>query len=192
MNPKVDEYLSKAPKWSEELEQLRNIILDCGLTEELKWSVPVYTFQKKNIVGINGLKEYCALAFFKGVLLHDANGILIKPGKNTQVGRWIKFTNVGEIVQMKTILKAYIHEAIEVEKAGLKVISKKTSEYCIPEEFQYKLNKIPELKSAFNELTPRRKRAYILYFSAPKQSKTRVARIEKYMQLILNGKGLND
>ncbi len=192
MNPKVDEYLSKVPKWSQELEQLRNIILDCGLTEELKWSVPVYTFQKKNIVGINGLKEYCALAFFKGTLLHDANGILIKPGKNTQAGRWIKFTNVGEIVQMKPILKAYIHEAIEVEKAGLKVNLKTTPEYCIPEEFQYKLNEIPELKSAFSELTPGRQRAYILYFSAPKQSKTRTARIEKCMQLILNGKGLND
>jgi uncharacterized protein YdeI (YjbR/CyaY-like superfamily) len=192
MNPKVDTYLSKAPKWQEELETLRMIALDCNLTEELKWGVPVYMFQKSNIVGINGLKEYCALAFFKGALLNDANGVLKKPGENTQAGRWIKFTSVREIVEMEPILKAYIFEAIEVEKAGLKVNFKKTSEYKIPEEFQHKLNEIAVLKTAFYKLTSGRQRAYILYFSQPKQSKTREARIEKCMQQILDGNGLND
>jgi uncharacterized protein YdeI (YjbR/CyaY-like superfamily) len=192
MNPKVDGYLRKAKKWQEELEKLRMIILDCQLTEELKWSKPCYTFQKSNIVIIIPLKEYCALMFCKGALLNDANGILIKPGENTQAGRWIKFTSVREIVEMETILKAYIYEAIEVEKAGLKVNFKKTAEFIIPEEFQNKLNEIPALKTAFDALTPGRQRAYILYFSAPKQSKTRESRVEKCMQQILNGKGLDD
>jgi uncharacterized protein YdeI (YjbR/CyaY-like superfamily) len=192
MNPKVDVYLSKSKKWQEELEKLRMIILDCQLTEELKWSKPCYTFQKSNIVIIIPLKEHCALMFCKGALLKDANGILIKPGENTQAGRWIKFTSVREIVEMETILKAYIYEAIEVEKAGLKVNFKKTAEFIIPEEFQNKLNEIPALKTAFDALTPGRQRAYILYFSAPKQSKTRESRVEKCMQQILNGKGLDD
>jgi uncharacterized protein YdeI (YjbR/CyaY-like superfamily) len=192
MNPKVDVYLSKAKKWQEELEKLRMIILDCQLTEELKWGVPCYTFQKSNIVLIHVFKEYCALLFFKGALLNDANGILIKPGKNTQAGRQIRFTNVREIVEMETILKAYIYEAIEVEKAGLKVNFKKTTEFIIPEEFQNKLDEIPALKTAFDALTQGRQRAYILYFSALKQSKTRESRVEKCMQQILNGKGLND
>jgi uncharacterized protein YdeI (YjbR/CyaY-like superfamily) len=192
MNPKVDGYLRKSKKWQEELEKLRMIILDCQLTEELKWGKPCYTFQKSNIVVIIPLKEYCALMFCKGALLNDANGILIKPGENTQAGRWIKFTNVREIVEMETILKAYIYEAIEVEKAGLKVNYKKTSEFIIPEEFQNKLDEIPALKTAFDALTPGRQRAYILYFSAPKQSKTRESRVEKCMQQILNGKGLDD
>ena len=192
MNPKVDGYLRKAKKWQEELKKLRMIILDCQLTEELKWGKPCYTFQKSNIVIIQGFKEYCALLFFKGALLNDANGILIKPGKNTQAGRQIRFTNVREIVEMETILKAYIYEAIEVEKAGLKVNFKKTTEFIIPEEFQNKLDEIPALKTAFDALTPGRQRAYILYFSAPKQSKTRESRVEKSMQQILNGKGLND
>jgi len=192
MNPKVDGYLRKAKKWQEELEKLRMIILDCQLTEELKWGKPCYTFQKSNIVIIIPLKEYCALMFCKGALLNDANGILIKPGENTQAGRWIKFTAVREIVEMETILKAYIYEAIEVEKAGLKVNFKKTTEFIIPEEFQNKLDEIPALKTAFDALTPGRQRAYILYFSAPKQSKTRESRVEKWMQQILNGKGLND
>ncbi len=192
MNPKVDRYLRKSKKWQEELEKLRMIILDCQLTEELKWGKPCYTFQKSNIVVIIPLKEYCALMFCKGALLNDANGILIKPGENTQSGRWIKFTNVREIVEMETILKAYIYEAIEVEKAGLKVNYKKTSEFIIPEEFQNKLDEIPALKTAFDALTPGRQRAYIFYFSAPKQSKTRESRVEKCMQQILNGKGLND
>jgi len=191
-NPKVDEYLSKAKKWQEEFKKLRMIVLSCQLTEELKWGVPCYTFQESNIVLIHGFKEYCALLFFKGALLHDAHGILIQQTENVQAGRQVRFTNVREIVEMEPILKAYIYEAIEVEKAGLKVELKKTSEYSIPEEFQNKLDKILALKTAFDALTPGRQRAYIFYFSTPKQSKTRESRIEKYMQHILNGKGLND
>jgi len=192
MNPKVDFYFNKAKKWQEEFEKLRMIVLDCGLTEELKWGVPCYTFEKRNIVLIHGFKEYCALLFVKGALLNDANGILIKPGENTQAGRQIRFTNVREIVEMEPILKAYIYEAIEVEKAGLKVNFKKNTEFIIPEEFQNKLDEIPALKTAFDALTPGRQRAYLLYFSAPKQSKTRESRVEKCMQQILNGKGLDD
>ena len=171
---------------------MRTIVLDCGLTEELKWGVPCYTFQKSNIVLIHVFKEYCALLFFKGALLNDANGILIQQTKNVQAARQIRFTNVREIVKMKAILKAYIYEAIEVEKAGLKVNLKKTAEFSIPEEFQKKLDKNAALKTAFNALTPGRQRAYLLHFSAPKQSKTRESRVEKCMQQILNGKGLND
>ena len=192
MNPKVDKYLSKTKKWQEEFEKLRMIILDCQLTEELKWGVPCYTFQKKNIVLIHGFKEYCALLFFKGALLNDAKGILIQQTENVQAARQIRFTNVREIVKMAPILKAYIHEAIEVEKAGLKVNYKKTSEFIIPEEFQNILDEIPALKTAFEALTPGRQRAYIFYFSQPKQSKTRESRVEKCMQQILNGNGLND
>ncbi|HTU93516.1 MAG TPA: YdeI family protein [Gemmataceae bacterium] len=192
MNPKVDGYFRQSKKWREELEKLRTIVLDCQLAEELKWGVPCYTFQKSNIVLIHVFKEYCALLFIKGALLNDANGILIQQTKNTQAARQIRFTNVREIVEMETILKAYICEAIEVEKAGLKVNYKKTTEFTIPEEFQDKLDEIPALKTAFYELTPGRQRAYILYFSAPKQSKTRKSRIEKCMQQILNGTGLND
>ncbi|MFW9803147.1 MAG: YdeI family protein [Candidatus Thorarchaeota archaeon] len=192
MNPKVDAYLSKAKEWQEEFEKLRMIILDCGLTEELKWGKPCYTFQKSNIVIIQGFKEYCALLFFKGALLKDANGILIKPGENTQAGRQIRFTNSQQVAEIEPILKDYIHEAIEVEKAGLKVDFKPTTEFKIPGEFQSKLDEIPALKTAFDALTPGRQRAYILYFSQPKQSKTRNSRVEKYMQQILNGKGLND
>ena len=192
MNPKVNVYLSKAKKWQEELEKLRMIILDCQLTEELKWGKPSYTFEKSNIVIIIPLKEYCALMFCKGALLNDANGILIKPGENTQAGRWIKFSSVREIVEMETILKAYIHEAIEVEKAGLKVNFKKNTELIFPEEFQNKLDENPALKTAFDALTPGRQRAYNLYFSAAKQSKTRESRVEKCVRQILNGKGLDD
>ena len=192
MNPKVDQFLSNVPKWREELQQLRMIILDCGLTEELKWGVPCYTFHKHNIVGINGLKESCALAFFKGALLQDSDGILTKPGKHTQAGRWIKFTSLREIVKLAPTLKAYIYEAIELEKAGLKVPLKKTTDFAVPEEFQQKLTKNKALKKAFEALTPGRQRAYILYFSEAKQSKTRESRIEKYIPKILNGKGMND
>ncbi len=192
MNPKVDFYFSKAKKWQEEMLKLRMIILNCGLTEELKWGVPCYTFQKSNIVLLHVFKEYCALLFFKGALLNDANGILFQQTKNTQAARQIRFTNVREIVEMKSILKAYIYEAIEVEKAGLKVNFKKTTEFMIPEEFQNKLDEIPALKRAFAALTPGRQRGYILYFSAAKQSKTRESRVEKCMQQILNGKGLDD
>lgn len=190
MNPQVDEFLSKTKMWKEEYEKLRNIVLDCELTEEFKWMHPCYTFEKKNIVLIHGFKEYCALLFHKGALLQDPSGILIQQTENVQAARQIRFTNVQEIAAMETILKAYIHEAIEVEKAGLKV--KKNTELIIPEEFQKKLDEIPDLKTAFEALTPGRQRAYNLYFSAPKQSKTRESRVEKYMQQILNGKGLND
>ena len=192
MNPKADFYFSKAKKWQEELEKLRMIVLDCGLTEELKWGVPCYTFQKRNIVLIHVFKEYCALLLFKGALLNDTNGILIQQTKNTQAGRQMRFTNAREIVKMAPILKAYIYEAIEVEKAGLKVNFKRATEFIIPEEFQNKLDEIPALKTAFEILTPGRQRAYIIYFSAPKQSKTRDSRVEKCMQQILDGKGLND
>jgi uncharacterized protein YdeI (YjbR/CyaY-like superfamily) len=191
MNSKVDFYFDRA-KWHKELEQLRTIILDCGLTEELKWGVPCYTFQKKNIVLIHVFKKYCALLFFKGALLKDTHRILIQQTENVQAARQVRFTNVKEIIEMKPTLKAYIYEAIEVEKAGLKVALKKTEEFSIPEEFQKKLNKIPALKKAFYELTPGRQRAYLFYFSQAKQSKTRESRIEKYMQQILEGKGLND
>jgi uncharacterized protein YdeI (YjbR/CyaY-like superfamily) len=192
MNPKVDSYFSKANNWEKELELLRTIVLECGLTEELKWGCPCYTFEKNNVVLIHDFKEYCAFLFFKGALLHDTNGILIQQTKNVQAARQVRFTNVKEIVKLKKILKAYIYEAIEVEKAGLKVNLKKTTEYSIPEEFQNKLKKNPTLKTAFKALTPGRQRAYLLYFSAPKQSKTRESRIEKYIPQILKGKGLND
>jgi uncharacterized protein YdeI (YjbR/CyaY-like superfamily) len=192
MNLKVDEFLSKSKKWKEEYEKLRNIVLDCELTEEFKWMHPCYTFENKNIVLIHGFKEYCALLFHKGALLKDAHGILIQQTENVQAARQIRFTNVQEIVEMETILKDYIYEAIEVEKAGLEVNFKKHTEYTIPEEFQFKLDEIPALKTAFEALTPGRQRAYILHFSQPKQSKTRESRVEKCMQQILNGKGLND
>ena len=192
MNPKVDFYFSKAKKWQEEIKKLRVIVLDCGLAEELKWGVPCYTFQKNNIVLIHVFKEYCALLFFKGALLHDPNGILIQQTENVQAARQIRFTNIEEIVKMEQILKAYIYEAIEVERAGLKVNLKKTATFNIPEEFQNKLDEKPALKTAFDALTPGRQRAYLLYFSAPKQSKTRESRIENYMQQILDGKGFND
>ena len=192
MNPKVDFYFSKAKKWQDELEKLRMIVLDCGLTEELKWGVPCYTLQKSNIVLMHVFKEYCALLFFKGALLKDAKGILIQQTKNVQAARQIRFTSDREIVKMKPIVKAYIHEAIGVEKAGLKVDLKKTKEFTITEEFQNKLDENRALKTAFKALTPGRQRGYLLYFSAPKQSKTRESRIKKCMQKILNGKGLND
>jgi uncharacterized protein YdeI (YjbR/CyaY-like superfamily) len=171
---------------------LRLIILDYGLTEELKWGVPCYTFQNSNIVLMHGFKEYCAILFVKGALLKDANGILIQQTENVQSARQIRFTHLREIVEMESILKAYIYEAIEVEKAGLKVNYKKPAEFIVPEEFINKLEEVPGLQDAFEALTPGRQRAYILFFSAPKQSKTREARIEKCMPQIINGKGLND
>jgi uncharacterized protein YdeI (YjbR/CyaY-like superfamily) len=192
MNLKVDGYLRKAKKWQEELKALRRITLDCQLNEEVKWRHPCYTFQGKNIVLISGFKEYCALLFVKGALLKDAKGILVAPGENTQSGRLIRFTNVREIVDMEPTLNAYIREAIEVEKSGLKVRLKKTAEFKIPEEFRKKLNEIPALKTAFDALTPGRQRAYLLYFSGAKQSNTRVSRVEKCVQQILKRKGLND
>jgi len=191
MNPQVNDFLSKAEKWPKELERLRMICLDCGLTEELKWYQPCYTFQQRNVVIIGELKDHCTLSFFKGALLYDAEGILLKPGEHTQSGRWIKFSNVQQIDDMEPILKAYIYEAIEVEKAGMQVTLKTTADFTIPEEFQNKLNKNAALKKAFNSLTPGRQKGYLLYFSQPKQSKTRESRVEKYTKQILNGKGLN-
>ena len=192
MNPKVDEHLRKAKKWREESLELQRIILDCQLTEELKWGQPCYTLQGKNIVLIGKFKEYCSLLFMKGALLKDALGILKKPGEHTQAGRLIKMTSVQEIVAMENILKAYIQEAIDVEKAGLKVKLKKHSEYKIPEELQRKLEEDRAFKTAFQGLTPGRQKAYILYFSAPKLSRTREARVDKCVPQILDGKGLLD
>jgi uncharacterized protein YdeI (YjbR/CyaY-like superfamily) len=194
MNPKVDFYFAKAEKWQEEITKLRTIILNCGLTEELKWGVPCYIMSSQssaNIVLIHVFKEYCALLFFKGALMKDPDHILIQQTKNVQAARQVRFTNVRQIVDMHRILESYIYEAIEVEKAGLKVNFKKAPE-TIPGEFQKVLQKNTAFKTAFNALTPGRQRAYILYFSAPKQSKTRSSRIEKSMPQILKGKGLND
>ena len=173
MNPKVDFFFNNAEKWQEEFEKMRTIVLDCGLTEELKWGCPCYTTRKSNIILIHGFKEYCALLFFKGALLNDPDGILIQQTKNVQAGRQIRFTNIREIFDLEPIVNAYIHEAIEVEKAGLKVPLKKTAEFTIAEEFQNKLDGNPVLKTAFYALTPGRQRGYLLYFSSAKQSKTR-------------------
>ena len=192
MNPDVDWFFSKSKKWQEEVQKLRTIILDCPLTEELKWGCPCYTFKKSNIVLIHVFKEYCALLFFKGALLKDADDILIQQTENVQAARQVRFTNVREITQMEPILKDYIHEAIDVEKAGLKVKLKKTSEFKIPEEFQKKLDAMPALKTAFDVLTPGRQRGYLFYFSKAKQSKTRASRVEKWLPQILKGKGLDD
>ncbi len=192
INPKVDFFFTKAQKWQEEFEQLRKLILSCGLIEEVKWGVPCYTFQKRNLVLIHGFKDYCAILFFKGALLQDANDILIQQTKNVQAGRQIRFTDVRQLVAMTPTLKAYIYEAIEIEKVGLKVTFKKTTDCIIPEEFQTKLDELPALKTAFNALTPGRQRAYIFYFSQPKQSATRASRVEKWLLPILQGKGLDD
>jgi len=192
MDPRVNDFLSKAEKWPEELEKLRFICLYCGLNEELKWGQPCYTLNNSNVVIIGELKDHCTLSFFKGALLYDAEGILLKPGENTQSTRWIKFGNVQQIADMEPILKAYIYEAIEVEKAGLKVRLKTTADFPVPEELQTKLDESPALRTAFYALTPGRQRAYLLHFAAPKQSATRTARIEKYIPLILSGKGPND
>jgi uncharacterized protein YdeI (YjbR/CyaY-like superfamily) len=192
MNPKVDAFLGKAKKWQAELEKLRRIVLDCRLKEELKWYQPCYTFENNNVLIISGFKDYCALNFFKGTLLSDPSGLLVKPGKNTQAGSQIRFTGVSEIADLEPILKSYITEAIGIEKAGLKVNYKKTEEFVVPGEFQSRLDEFPELKTAFETLTPGRQRAYLLHFAAPKQSVTRSSRVEKCMAQILGGKGLND
>ncbi|MGO4791797.1 YdeI family protein [Paenibacillus sp. 2KB_20] len=191
-NSKIDPYFNKLKKWKEEFNLLREIVLDCGLTEDFKWMHPCYTLDNKNIVLIHGFKDYCALLFHKGALLKDPHGILIQQTVNVQAARQIRFTNVQEIDEMQLILKTYIVEAIEVEKAGLQVSFKKNTEYIIPEELESKFVEIQGLKTAFEALTPGRQRAYILHFSAPKQSKTRESRVEKYIPHILNGKGLND
>ena len=192
MNPAVDFYFDKAEKWQKEVERLRVIALDCPLTEELKWGCPCYTFQDANIVLIHVFKEYCAFLFFKGALLADPNGILIQQTENVQVARQIRFTNLREIVKMEPVLKSYIYEAIEVERAGLKVKLKKATEFPVPEEFQKRLDKKPALKKAFYSLTPGRQRGYLLYFAAPKQSSTRESRIDKWAPEILKGRGLNE
>ena len=192
MNPEIDAYLSKAKKWQAELTELRRIVLDCQLTEELKWGKPAYTFQNKVVVILYGFKSYAALGFYKGALLQDVHGILVSPGEHSQSMRQLRFTNIQEIVKLKPILKAYINEAIEVEKVGLKVDFKNSREFLIPEEFQNKLDEMPALKTAFEALTPGRQRAYCLYFSGAKQSKTRSSRIEKCIPRILDGRGLND
>ena len=192
MNPKVDFFFDKDSKWQKEFQKLRTLVLDCGLMEELKWGQPCYTFQKSNIVLIHGFKDYCALLFFKGVLLNDPDGILIQQTENVQSARQVRFNNVREIAKLEKTLKAYIYEAIEVEKTGLAVKLKKTSDFKIPEEFQNKLKKMPALKKAFDALTPGRQRSYIFHFSQPKLSKTRLSRVEKSIPQILNGKGLTD
>lgn len=205
MDPKVDQYLRegcgrcplggtpqcKVHNWEEELKTLRAIVLDCGLTETLKWGAPCYTFQQSNILIVSAFKDYCALSFFKGALLHDAPNLLEKPGENTQAARLIRFTNIREIIELESTLKAYIFEAVEIEKAGLSVNFKKKPE-PIPAELHQKMAEDPALKKAFESLTPGRQRGYILHFSAPKQSKTRESRIEKCRDKILAGKGLND
>lgn len=192
MNPKVDAYLTKAKTWRDEFAELRAILLACPLTEDLKWGVPCYTLEAKNVVLMHGFKDYCALLFFKGVLLADAHGLLIQQTENVQAGRQVRFTNVSQIVERKALLTAYVHEAIEIEKAGLKVALKPVAEFSAPEEFQTKLAEDSALAVAFAALTPGRQRAYLLHFSAPKQSKTRTARVEKWAPAILAGKGLDD
>lgn len=192
MNSKVDEYISHAKKWQEEMKELRRVLLDCGLTEEFKWRQPCYTYENGNIAIIQAFKEYLALLFFKGVLLKDPKGILQKTGENTRVGRQVRFANASDIVEMEPIVKNLIQEAVEVEKAGLKVDSIEKPKLEYPDEFQKKLDEMPPLKTAFDALTPGRQRAYVYYFSQAKQSKTRESRVEKYMQKILDGKGLND
>ena len=192
LNPKVDAFLSRSEKWREEFETLREIALDCELVEDLKWGVPCYTVKSKNVVLIHGFKEYCALLFVKGALLKDAEKLLIQQTDNVQAARQIRFTHVEEIEKNKTKIKAYIQEAIEIEKAGLKVDTKKNIELTIPEELQKTFNEVPGLETAFKSLTPGRQRAYVLHFSQAKQAKTREARVQKYLQHILNGKGLND
>ena len=206
LNPKVDIYLAegcgrcplvstpqcKVNTWREELKQLRRIALDCGLTEELKWNQPCYTFQGNNILLISAFKNYAVISFFKGVLLKDLNKILVSSTKNMQSGRQIRFTDVEEIIELEPVIKAYIDEAIQVEKAGLKVKYKETSEFVFPEELLEKFDESPAFKTAFEALTPGRQRGYLLHFSSAKQSKTRKARIEKHTQMILEGKGLHD
>ena len=191
-NPKVDFFFNKATKWQDEYEKLRTLVLDCGLTEELKWGCPCYTSGGNNIVLIHGFKDYCALLVFKGALLKDPKGILVQQTENVQSARQIRFTNAREIVKLKPVVKSYLKEAIEAEKAGLKVKLKKTSQFSMPAEFQKQLDALPALKRAFAALTPGRQRGYLLHFSAPKQSKTREARVEKYLKQILSGKGLDD
>lgn len=192
MNPKVDAFLGRTKSWQDEFEKLRTIVLECGLNEELKWGQPCYSYDGTNVVLMHGFNDYCALLFFKGALLKDPSGILVQQTENVQAARQIRFTDARQIVKMKATIKAYIHEAIEVERAGLKVPMKKTSEFKMPDEFKARLEKSSSLKKAFYALTPGRQRAYLLYFASAKLAKTREERIDKYAPLILKGKGLND
>ncbi|WP_215223830.1 YdeI/OmpD-associated family protein [Echinicola shivajiensis] len=192
MNPKVNFFFDNDTRWKDEFNQLRRIVLDCGLTEELKWGKPCYTYKNKNILLIHGFKEYCALLFHKGALLKNEENLLIRQTDNVQAARQLRFTSSEEIIKLAPSIKAYIYEAIEVEKAGINVELKKTDEYEVPEELQKKLEESPDFRAAFQALTPGRQRGYLLYFSQAKQAKTRIARIEKYMPKILEGKGYND
>lgn len=192
MNPKVDQFLHKVTRWRSELEKLRGILLDCPLTEDVKWNVPIYTHEGKNIVGINAMKEYCTLAFFKGALLKDTNGLLIQATEHTQAARSIHFKSIEEIMQKEAVLKAYVLEAIAAEKSGLKVPVEKPADLPVPEEFQNKLEEVPGLQEAFNALTAGRQRAYLLYFGQAKQAATRASRVEQSLPRILMGKGPND
>ncbi|HEY3876333.1 MAG TPA: YdeI/OmpD-associated family protein [Candidatus Kapabacteria bacterium] len=192
MNPSIDRFFAQAKQWREEMEKLRTILLDCHLTEEWKWSLPCYSYERKNVVVIQPFKKYCALLFFKGVLLEDTDGILVKTGANTMVGRQIRFSNVRDIAELEPVLKTYLYQAIEVEKAGLKVTPKPAMELNIPEELEAAFQENSKLKKAFYALTPGRRRGYVFYFSQPKQARTRAARIEKYTPLIFDGKGMND
>ncbi|PLK44723.1 YdeI family protein [Emticicia sp. TH156] len=192
LNPKVDFFFSKATQWKKEYEKLRTLTLSCGLAEELKWGCPCYTHQGNNVVLIHGFKEYCALLFFKGALMGNADGLLIQQTANVQSARQMRFTSLSEVATQEAIIKAHIYEAIEIEKAGLKVTLKKTSDYAIPDEFQQKLDTNPALKTAFETLTPGRQKAYLFHFGQAKQASTRLARVEKFMPKILEGKGLED
>ena len=192
MNSEVDWFFTKSSKWQEEYSELRMLVLDCGLTELLKWGCPCYTVEKSNVVLIHGFKDYCALLFMQGALMNDTKGLLIQQTANVQSARQLRFKNIEEILERKSIIKSYLKEAIRIDTAGLKVELKKTTEYAIPDEFQKVLDTMPELKDAFYSLTPGRQRGYLLYFSSAKQIKTREARIEKYVQQILDGKGLED
>jgi len=192
INPKVDVFIEQSTKWRKEFIKLREIVSACPVTEELKWGVPCYTYNNSNVVIIHGFKEYCALLFIKGSLLNDTHGLLIQQTQNVQAGRQIRFRNLDEIVDLETTIKEYINQAVEIEKAGLVVDFKKNTEYTIPNELQAKFDELPRLKTAFEALTPGRQRAYILFFSDPKQAKTREARVEKYVDSILDGKGMYD
>ncbi len=192
MNPKVDWYFQKEEKWHQEVAAMREIALDCHLKEELKWGCPAYTYEKKNIVLIHVFKEYCAFLFFKGALMKDPNGILIQQTENVQAARQVRFTNLSQITELKDVLKQYIFNAVEVEESGVKIEMKKTKEFPVTEELKAKFKTMPELKTAFEKLTPGRQRAYLLHFSQPKQEKTRESRIEKAVEAIMNGKGLLD
>ena len=192
MNPKVDFYFDKAKKWQAEIEKMRDMALDCSLTEELKWGVPCYTIGKSNIVLIHTFKDYCAFLFFKGALMKDVKGLLVQQTENVQAARQLRFSSMQDLIELESVIKAYILEAIDIEKSGLKVEMKKPTEFKVAEEFQSKLDVMPALKTAFEALSPGRQRGYLLHFSAPKQSKTREARVEKYIPQILSGKGLDD